>query len=433
LHTTSQRVQRAPNRATGTAVLTLLFCSAFQFFHSIGDAFETHPLAPFLLLELTLALLIAIAVFSMARRIIAGRLRPLDLFFFLFPFFWLLLSSVFAWLTFDQPLIYGLSEERRILTFLYWFVFDPVHRRFALKVGDILTALILCACVYLITAVGLQILVPDQLSGRALPDLDTRRLRMSAAGECFAITFIVGVVGCLVTKRYNLNLLATVVGFVGLVQVAQARQLTLAAAATLAVLMLRLRPTWTIVTGAVVVIAFLVTTSVRGPVVITQLSEAVLPNLSEFFGANLLENTRINTLGIVTDLLTENYFFGLGAVSLLYDGGLARLYGRNFFINDVGVLGEVFRVGFFYAAFFCAYAITALRLWQRVDRPQHRHLIFGIYFFYLMLAPTNGIFYRLGFVHAFLFLLLSAAATRVAASSSAAYLAPQPAASVRGP
>jgi len=431
LHTTSQRVQRAPNRAAGTAVLTLLFCSAFQFFHSIGDAFETHPLAPFLLLELTLALLIAIAVFSMATRIIAGRLRSLDLFFFLFPFFWLLLSSVFAWLTFDQPLIFGLSEERRILTFLYWFVFDPVQRRFVLKVGDILTALILCACVYLITAIGLQLLVPDQLSGRALPDLDTRRLRMSAAGECFAITFIVGVVGCLVTKRYNLNLLAMVVGFVGLIQVAQARQLTLAAAATLAVLMLRLRPTWTIGTGAVIVVAFLITISVRGPVVITQLSEAVLPNLSEFFGANLLENTRINTLGIVTDLLTENYFFGLGAVSLLYDGGLARLYGRNFFINDVGVLGEVFRVGFLYAAFFCAYAMTALRLWQRVGRPQHRHLIFGIYFFYLLLAPTNGIFYRLGFVHAFLFLLLSAAATRVGASSSAAYLAPQPAASVR--
>lgn len=86
----------------------------------------------------------------------------------------------------------------------------------------------------------------------------------------------------------------------------------------------------------------------------------LLPNISEFFGSNLAGNARVDTLGIVTRLLTENHF-GLGAVSLLYDGGLSRIYGRSFFINDVGMVGEIFRVGLFYAAFVYAYAATALQ------------------------------------------------------------------------
>jgi hypothetical protein len=413
-------------RATGIAITALLFTSAFQFFHSIGNAFETHPLAPLLLLEATLALLIAIATFTIFTGLASGQLRPLDLFFFLFPFCWLLLGSVLAWLKFDQPLIYGLSEERRILTFLYWFVFDPVRRRFGLTVSDLLLSLTLCACIYLVTAIGLQVIVPDRLSGRALPDLDTRRLRMSAAGDCFAISFIVGVAGILMSSRRPLNLVAATIGIVGLLQVAQARQLTLAAAITVLVLILRLRPLWAVLLGSATILAFLGTMAIRGPVVFSQILDALLPNISEFFGSNLSDNPRLNTLVQITNLLAENQFFGLGAVSLLYDGGLARLYGRNFFINDVGVVGEVFRVGLFYAIFACVYAAMALRSWQRIARGEHRILIFSIYFFYVLLAPTNGFFYRLGFVHAFLFLLMTAAGSG-RKSSSAHLTSPRPA------
>jgi hypothetical protein len=402
--------------------MTILFCSAFQFFHSVGNAFETHPLAPFLLLEVTLGMLIALAMLTISAGLAAGRVRPLDLFFFLFPFFWLLLSSGFAWLTFDQPLIYGLSEERRILMFLYWFAIDPVRRKFDLTVSDLVLALTSCACIYLITALGLQLIVPDRLTERALPDLDTRRLRMSAAGDCFAISFIVGVVGFLVSRRRTTNLVAAAAGLAGLLQVAQSRQLTLAAGATVVALIFRLRPVWAIAMGLAVILAFFGAMSVRGPVVIEQLLDALLPNISEFFGSNLLDNARINTLSIVTNLVAENYFFGLGAVSLLHDGGLARLYGRNFFINDVGVMGEIFRVGLFYGGFVSAYALMTMKLWQRLHRVEHRIMISGIYLFYLLQAPTNGLFYRLGFVHAFLFLLLTAATSRSRASSPAIYL-----------
>jgi hypothetical protein len=39
-------------------------------------------------------------------------------------------------------------------------------------------------------------------------------------------------------------------------------------------------------------------------------------------------------------------------------------------------------------------------------------VIAGLYLFYFLQALTDGFFYRLGFVHAFLFLLMSAAASR---------------------
>lgn len=131
--------------------------------------------------------------------------------------------------------------------------------------------------------------------------------------------------------------------------------------------------------------------------------------------------------------MTENHFLGLGGVSLLYDGGLSRYYGRNFFINDVGMLGEVFRVGLFYAAFVWAYAATGLKLWQRIESAQHRAIIAGIYLFYFLQAPTDGFFYRVGFVHAFLFLLMSAAASRTYRTSALADRAPSYPASSLGP
>jgi len=420
-------------RRVGIALMTALFCSAFQFFHSFGKAFETQPLAPYLLLEATLAALIVLATTTVAMELASGRLRSLDAFFLLFPLCWLTLSAGFAWFAFDQPVIFGVSEDRRILTLLYWFAFDPVRRRYGLTLSDILVALALCACIYLIVAVGLQLLVPDRLSGREIPDLDTRRLRMSAPGDCFAISFLAGLTGCLISRPRAVDIVLAVVGLIGLLQVAQTRQLTLAAMATALIIVWLLRPKWALTMGIIGAVAFVATIMVRGPILFEQLADALLPNISEFFGSSLAENARIHTLGIVTRLLTENHFFGLGAVSLLYDGGLSRFYGRNFFINDVGILGEVFRVGFFYAAFVWAYAAAGLGLWQRINSAQHRAMIAGIYLFYFLQAPTDGFFYRLGFVHAFLFLLMSAAASRPYQTSSLAYRTPSHPAASLGP
>jgi hypothetical protein len=399
-------------RSGGIALMAALFCSGFQFFHSFGKAFETQPLAPYLLLEVTLGALILLAVVSIANQAAAGTLRTLDLFFFLFPLCWLTLSAAFAWFAFNQPPIYAISEDRRILTFLYWFAFDPVRRRFGLTAVDILLSLFICACIYLVTALGLQLLVPDELGRRALPDLDTRRLRMSAPGDCFAITFLSGLVGWLVSKRRSIAGAAAIIGLIGLLQVAQTRQLTLAALATGFIFIWLCRPNWALVAGLGGAVAFAATVWLRGPVFFEQIADALLPNISEFFGQHLADNARVNTFHIVVRLLADNHLLGLGAVSLLYDGGLARLYGRNFFVNDVGILGECFRVGFFYLGFVCAYAAVAARLWQRIVLREHRLLIAALYSFYFLLAPTDGFFYRLGFVHAFLFLLMSAAGSQ---------------------
>ena len=142
-------------RRVGIALMTALFCSAFQFFHSFGKAFETQPLAPYLLLEVTLAGLIVLAGATVAMQLASGKLRSLDVFFLLFPLCWLALSAGFAWFAFDQPLIFGVSEDRRVLTLLYWFAFDPVRRRYGLTFNDLLVALALCACIYLVIALGL--------------------------------------------------------------------------------------------------------------------------------------------------------------------------------------------------------------------------------------------------------------------------------------
>jgi hypothetical protein len=188
------------------------------------------------------------------------------------------------------------------------------------------------------------------------------------------------------------------------------------------------RPMWSLVIASFAAAAFLVAVFTRGPVLIEELIEVVLPNISEFFGADLVDNARMNTLGIVSQQLAENYFMGLGAVSLLHDGGLARIFGRNFFINDVGVFGELFRVGVGYLGFFWVYVAMSLQSWKRMRLPKDRALVGGLFLFCLLVGPTDGLFYRMGFLHAFLFLLMKAGAEGSTDLSHARGMVSQPAA-----
>ena len=125
---------------------------------------------------------------------------------------------------------------------------------------------------------------------------------MSAPGDCFAISFLVGLTGCLLSRRRAVDSLLLVVGLVGLLQVAQTRQLTLAAVAAALVIVWLLRPKLALTMGIVGAAAFVAAILARGPILFEQLADALLPNISEFFGSSLAENARIHTLGIVTRL-----------------------------------------------------------------------------------------------------------------------------------
>jgi hypothetical protein len=53
------------------------------------------------------------------------------------------------------------------------------------------------------------------------------------------------------------------------------------------------------------------------------------------------------TTSIILDELYNNYFIGMGALSLQYNGGFSTVYNEYFYLSDVGIYGLVYRFGFF--------------------------------------------------------------------------------------
>lgn len=397
-----------PSRKVGIALLTVAFLLAFQFFFSFGRAFETHPLAPFLLLEATLSGLLVWSALLLLYKTKMGTINVYDLYFFFTPVLFLALSATFAWYNYDQPLVLGFSEDRRVLNFLFWFAFDPIRERYRLSLRDVLVAILICSTIYLVVGLGEQYTIPGKLLAREIPDLDIRKLRISSSSEAFCICLIVGVMLLFHGQRtFGWSML--IVGVLGMVLIAQTRQNIIVMIVAAGLVTAYMRPVFAVVAALVGAILISVLLSVSQDALEKAL-EFLLPNISEFNSENLSNNTRSHTFGVVLNLLNENYLVGLGAVSILHDDGLRKFYGKNFWINDVGVFGELFRVGFFYFAFLIAYVILIVKKFLAVPSKLDRELIGAALLPFVLLVPTAGFMYRIGFVHAFLFLCLSAAA-----------------------
>jgi glutamine synthetase adenylyltransferase len=116
---------------------------------------------------------------------------------------------------------------------------------------------------------------------------------MSAPGDCFAIALLAGLTGSLALWRRTVNIVLAVLDLIGLLQVAQTRQLTLAAMATALIIVWLLRPKWALTMGIAGAAAFVATILLRGPILFEQLADALLPNISEFFGSNLTERAHL--------------------------------------------------------------------------------------------------------------------------------------------
>tara|TARA_R110001599_G_scaffold309309_2_gene516291 strand:- start:1325 stop:2620 length:1296 start_codon:yes stop_codon:yes gene_type:complete len=71
----------------------------------------------------------------------------------------------------------------------------------------------------------------------------------------------------------------------------------------------------------------------------------------ERFNALLFDATsgpgvRDNTVAVIMQAVQDNYYVGLGALSLQWNGGFSGMYGPHFYLSDVGIIGVYHRFGF---------------------------------------------------------------------------------------
>jgi hypothetical protein len=395
----------------GTCILTAALCLGFGFFFSSNFPFDNHPLAIFPLMELTYGALVPWATAVVVIRTRQGTLTKLDLFFILMPILLIGLSSLFAWINYKQPFILGIGEERRNLSFLLWFLYDPIRRHYRLGFPAVFRALFWCATIYLVLSLLIQVLAVDQLLARKIPDLDTRKLRITSPGPAFALCVLIGLV-CLATRGSRSDVVPVAVGLAGLILVAQSRQVTILVLLTALLSLFVLRPFLMLTVGtagAATLGAVLLALNIDP---ITPAIEIIAPNIQEFGSDNFEHNPRSATLRITTQAVLENYFIGLGGVSVQHDGGgLQKFYGRHFWLNDVGAFGEVFRIGFFWFILLMAYLYFFINELSKVRNRSYKAAILTIGFFQLVVGVSANFLYNNGGAHAFLFLVITAAAS----------------------
>ncbi len=90
----------------------------------------------------------------------------------------------------------------------------------------------------------------------------------------------------------------------------------------------------------------------------------------EKFNALLFEATseggvRAITSDIVLREVPQNYYIGMGALSLQWQNGFARLYNAYFYLSDVGLLGVLYRFGFLTPIIALVYYIGYWRIMRR--------------------------------------------------------------------
>lgn len=67
---------------------------------------------------------------------------------------------------------------------------------------------------------------------------------------------------------------------------------------------------------------------------------------SLLFDATGQPGVRDVTISIVLEAIRENNYFGMGALSLQWQGGFSRIYNSHFYLSDVGLFGVYYRYGF---------------------------------------------------------------------------------------
>lgn len=404
--TLTHRLPANVQRIRGIAALTLALCLGLQFFFSSNFAFDNHPLAPRLLMEATYGALLVYATYVVAGRIRNGSLTSIDLFCYLTPIALIFLSTLFAWIFYKQPVAFGIAENRKALSFLLWFLYDAIRRKYELDTDAVFRSLVFCAAIYFVLGILVQTFAKEFLLARDIPDLDPRKLRITSPGDCFMLVFFFGVVS-LACKGLRIYLLPASIGLAGLLLISQTRQITLLCMLIALASFCVLRPVAAFKAGVVGI--GVITVCVIG------FEFDPLEPVFNFIlrgGDSLTENVRAHTAQIIVRVLAENYFVGRGALSVMFDGGFQRFYGPYFWLNDVGILGELFRTGFLWPLFLLFYLRVFAGEYARMRSFTDRAVILTILTFLIVLAATQGFFFNQGHIHAFLFLAVASGRVR---------------------
>lgn len=329
------------------------------------------------------------------KTVCCAKVPSIDLFILVTPLALIAYGATAAFITFRQPLAFGILEERRILSVYVYFPLVDMLRSGRISVEKtekaILTVMAICALLMVVVSFKL---IPVWNEVRS-SNVALRSERLSI-GSSFLAAFLplllVRLRGTEAIKRITILILLAF----ALVFITQSRQLLIAVALMIT---LTLRPHVLLALGAAITITILLFL----PFLSEQL-QFYTELFSQLFSSEYLDSSwRMLSIEEVIQSLRAGEIFGHGSLSLMWQEGFKRVIGEFFFLADIGIIGTLYRYGLFGIFLYLFWMTVQLTLIMRIPAGSQRRSYFAVLLFLVILLPVSAPIEHRGFVTGVLF------------------------------
>ena len=329
------------------------------------------------------------------KTVCCAKVPSIDLFILVTPLALIAYGATAAFITFRQPLAFGILEERRILSVYVYFPLVDMLRSGRISVEKtekaILTVMAICALLMVVVSFKL---IPVWNEVRS-SNVALRSERLSI-GSSFLAAFLplllVRLRGPEAIKRITILILLAF----ALVFITQSRQLLIAVALMIT---LTLRPHVLLALGAAITITILLFL----PFLSEQL-QFYTELFSQLFSSEYLDSSwRMLSIEEVIQSLRAGEIFGHGSLSLMWQEGFKRVIGEFFFLADIGIIGTLYRYGLFGIFLYLFWMTVQLTLIMRIPAGSQRRSYFAVLLFLVILLPVSAPIEHRGFVTGVLF------------------------------
>lgn len=369
-------------------------------YSGILDDKGNNPIGIPLVLEGTLFFSFVVAVLLLVDQINLRKIIKVDFLIFTLVIFFALTSALFSLFEFNQPIFWGLVEDRRIFSVFIYFPLVFILRRRYGNLEGLVKALITVALIACVASIYLR--ASGLLENESTPDILLRNETRISLGTFFVISAYFWVISVLVvgetTTKSKLYLIIFAVIFAGvLISIVQTRKIIIVAALVSLFLFTSRRRS---ILGTIIVLLFALFFWIfyQTELTATDFFRRSLETWAQLFDENYLtRSARAYTITQILDELSrENYLIGFGALSLLWNNGFHSIYGAYFYLADVGIIGVTYRLGVPLTLVYllsCVYiAIISVR--PITDKVIRTFLLMG--FWYLFLSPGAGVLFYAG-------------------------------------
>jgi hypothetical protein len=374
-------VQAAPGRLTagmlirlGLAVLLMIVCSRVLYSNNSVESIFSVPYLQEGVYAAALAYALLRLPFLRTRNdLLIGVLAPL------FVAAAMLISALFAKLSFGQPLTFGLLEERRVLGLLIALPLYDLLRDPRLRERHLFGAV----AVAVVIVFAMSVIAQSQLTGT----IGGREGRFRTVGYFFALMSLFLLHRRLTVGGWWSALLLLPCAY-AIIFISQTRMVSFGLVLAGLFLLLSARPLLSVLLAFVAPAALLVLTLVR-PETFDFLNDA------DAF-ADASAQVRLYALSFFSDLLAQNgYLAGIGALSLQWKDGFHGLASGQFrehvFLSDLGLFGEYCRYGLLVLPLFALLAVILLS-GRPSARGHGRRFYNAVLVFVALCSPTLGTF-----------------------------------------